>query len=142
VINIAIEGMMLTGAFFASVMGSLAANVWHWPAWASLPFGALGALAAGALLGLLLAVLAVRFKVNQIVAGTAINILAVGLTGYVSLGSVLGSIAFPVILALTDGPWRVVAASAAIAVLIVLRHSGNIVRLLQGRERKLGEKAS
>jgi ABC-type uncharacterized transport system permease subunit len=84
VINIAIEGMMLTGALFASVMGSLAANVWHWPAWVSLPFGVLGALVAGALLGLLLAVLAVRFKINQIVAGTAINILAVGITSFLS----------------------------------------------------------
>lgn len=84
VINIAIEGMMLTGAFFASVMGSLAANVWRWPSWAALPFGVLAALAAGALLGLLLAVLAVRFKINQIIAGTAINILAIGLTSFLS----------------------------------------------------------
>jgi glycerol-3-phosphate acyltransferase PlsY len=74
-------------------------------------------------------------------AGLGVFLVAVGLTGYVSLGSILGSIAFPAILAVTSGPWRVVAASAAIAALIVLRHSGNIVRLLQGRERKLGEKA-
>ncbi len=84
VINIAIEGMMITGAFFAALMGSVAANVWEWPSWAALPFGLLSALAAGALLGLLLAVMAVRFKVDQIIAGTAINILGVGLTSFLS----------------------------------------------------------
>ncbi len=84
VINIAIEGMMLTGAFAAALMGSLAANVWEWPAWVSMPFGLLSALVAGALLGLLLALMAVRFKVDQIIAGTAINILAVGITSFVS----------------------------------------------------------
>ncbi len=65
-------------------MGSLAANVWGWPEWASLPFGLLGALVAGALLGLLLAVLAIRFKIDQIIAGTAINILGTGLTSFLS----------------------------------------------------------
>lgn len=84
VINIGIEGMMLSGAFFASLTGSLASQVWEWPAWASLAFGLFGALFVGALLGLLLAVLAVRFKVNQIIAGTAINILAVGVTSFLS----------------------------------------------------------
>jgi simple sugar transport system permease protein len=84
VINIGIEGMMLTGAFFAALMGSLAANVWGWPSWASLPFGLLSALVAGALLGLLLAVLAVRFKIDQVIAGTAINILATGITSFLS----------------------------------------------------------
>lgn len=84
VINIGIEGMMLTGAFFASLTGSLASQVWEWPTWASLAFGLFGALFVGALLGLLLAVLAVRFKVDQIIAGTAINILAVGVTSFLS----------------------------------------------------------
>jgi simple sugar transport system permease protein len=84
VINIGIEGMMLVGAFVAALMGSLAANIWGWPEWASLPFGLLSALVAGALLGLLLAVLAVRFKIDQIIAGTAINILGMGLTSFLS----------------------------------------------------------
>jgi simple sugar transport system permease protein len=83
-INIAIEGMMLTGAFVAALMGSVAANIWEWPSWAALLFGLVNALAVGALLGLLLAVLAVRFKVDQIIAGTAINILAVGITSFLS----------------------------------------------------------
>ena len=84
VINIAIEGMMLVGAFFASLMGSVALNIWGWPSWLSLSFGLVSALLSGALLGLLLAVMAVRFKVDQIIAGTAINILAAGLTSFLS----------------------------------------------------------
>lgn len=84
VINIGIEGMMLSGAFTATLTGSLALNVWKWPSWAAMSFGLVCALLSGALLGLLLAVLAVRFKVNQIIAGTAINILAVGITSFLS----------------------------------------------------------
>jgi ABC-type uncharacterized transport system permease subunit len=84
VVNIAIEGMMLAGAFFATLLGSAAANVWGWPSWASMPFGVLSGIIAGAIMGLLLAILAVRFKVDQIIAGTAINILATGLTSFLS----------------------------------------------------------
>jgi len=75
VINIGIEGMMLSGAFAAALIGSLSRSVW---------IGLLAALFAGGLMGALLAVLAIRYKVNQIVAGTAINILATGLTSYFS----------------------------------------------------------
>jgi ABC-type uncharacterized transport system permease subunit len=84
VINIGIEGMMLVGAFSATLMGSAAGNVWGWPSWASMSFGLLSAIVSGALSGLLLAVMAVRFKVDQIIAGTAINILATGLTSFLS----------------------------------------------------------
>jgi general nucleoside transport system permease protein len=75
IVNIAIEGMMLVAAFagFAVAVqsGSLAA-------------GLVAAMAAGALLGLLHAVLTVRYAVDQIISGTAINILAVGLTGFLN----------------------------------------------------------
>jgi simple sugar transport system permease protein len=84
VVNIAIEGMMLTGAFTAALTGSLAANVWGWAEWPAMIFGLVCALGAGALLGLLLGVMAVRFKVDQIIAGTAINILGTGLTSFLS----------------------------------------------------------
>jgi general nucleoside transport system permease protein len=73
VVNIGIEGMMLMGAFLSAVLGSLAGSVW---------IGLLGAMLGGALMAALLAVLAIRYKVDQIVAGTAINILATGLTSY------------------------------------------------------------
>lgn len=84
VINISIEGMMLMGAFIAAVMGSVGANVLGLPFALSQGVGLLSALGMGALLGLLLAVLSVRFKVDQIIAGTAINILATGVTSFFS----------------------------------------------------------
>lgn len=82
VINIAIEGMMLTGAFLSAIIGSLARNVWMWSDGASLLIALIAGIIGGALLGLLLAVLAIRFKVDQIVAGTAINIFATGVTSF------------------------------------------------------------
>jgi len=73
-------------------------------------------------------------------ASLGVFLVAVGLTGYVSLGSILGSIAFPAIVLATGGSWRVVFPSLVIAAVVILRHGGNIVRLINGRERKLGEK--
>ena len=75
VVNIGIEGMMLSGAFLAALFGSLFSNVWA---------GLIAAMAGGMLMSGLLAVMAIKYKVNQIVAGTAINILATGLTSYFS----------------------------------------------------------
>ena len=74
VINIAIEGMMLSAAFLGALVGSIAGT------WVGLLFGVLG----GALLGALLAVLSIRYRVDQIIGGTVINILALGLTSYLS----------------------------------------------------------
>jgi general nucleoside transport system permease protein len=73
IVNIGIEGMMLTAAFagFAVAVQT-----------GSLTLGLAAAMLSGALLGLLHAVLTVRFAVDQIISGTAINILAVGLTGF------------------------------------------------------------
>jgi ABC-type uncharacterized transport system permease subunit len=72
VINIGIEGAMLAGAFCG-----LAAAYFG----GSLMLGVGAAIAAGVMLNLLLAALIVNLAVNQVVAGTAINILALGLTG-------------------------------------------------------------
>ena len=75
VVNIGIEGMMLSGAFLAALLGSLTGSEWG---------GLLAALFGGGLMAALLAVLAIKYKVSQVVAGTAINILATGLTSYFS----------------------------------------------------------
>ena len=75
VVNIGIEGMMLAGAFLAALFGSITDSVW---------LGLLAAMVGGGLMAALLAVLAIRYKVDQIIAGTAINILATGLTSYLS----------------------------------------------------------
>jgi simple sugar transport system permease protein len=73
VINIGIEGQMLMSAFFAFLF-----NVWTGNLFVSVVAG----MAVGGLLGLLLAWMSVTLKVNQIIGGTVINILAIGLTGY------------------------------------------------------------
>jgi len=75
VVNIGIEGMMLSGAFLAALLGSLTGSEWG---------GLLAALFGGGLMAALLAVLAIKYKVSQVVAGTAINILATGITSYFS----------------------------------------------------------
>ncbi len=75
VINIGIEGMMLSAAFTGVVVASATQNL-YW--------GLVAAVLTGGLLGLVLAVLAVTFRVDQIIAGTAINIFAVGLTSFLS----------------------------------------------------------
>jgi simple sugar transport system permease protein len=75
VVNIGIEGMLLTGAFTGAVVGSVAQNVW---------IGLGAAIVVGGLLGLLLGVLAIRYLVDQIIAGTVINIFAAGITAFLS----------------------------------------------------------
>jgi ABC-type uncharacterized transport system permease subunit len=73
VINVAIEGQMLAGAFLAAVVGSVTG---------SLVAGALGGAAVGALVGALLAVFAIRYLVNQVILGVVINLLVLGLTSF------------------------------------------------------------
>ena len=73
VLNIGIEGMMLSGAWGGFVATYFTKNLW---------FGLLAAIAAGLVLALLNGVLAITFKVNQVVSGIAINILTAGLTMY------------------------------------------------------------
>ena len=76
VVNIAIEGMLLSGAFVSAVVTSAFDNPW---------LGIAAAVLVGALLALLLAVLAIRYRVDQIIAGFFINILATGLTAFLSV---------------------------------------------------------
>jgi simple sugar transport system permease protein len=73
VINIAIEGMLLTAAFVAALTASAAGSPW---------VGLVSGIAAGALLGAFLGVLSIRYRVDQIIGGTVINIFALGITSY------------------------------------------------------------
>ncbi len=75
VINIGLEGMMLTGAFTAVAATNFSHNPW---------VGILFAVIAGILLGLIHAVVTVSFKANQIVSGVAINLFASGITVFLS----------------------------------------------------------
>ena len=79
IINIGIEGMMLAGAYVAFVV-KVATN--GWPLMPSLFTATAGALAIGALIGAFLALMSIRFRMNQIIAGTAIIILAGGFTAF------------------------------------------------------------
>lgn len=75
VINIGIEGMLLTAAFTGALTASASESIW---------VGMGSGIAIGALLGALLAVLSIRYHVDQIIGGTVINILALGLTSYLT----------------------------------------------------------
>jgi simple sugar transport system permease protein len=75
VINIAIEGMLLTGAFTAAITASAADNTW---------VGLLCGVGSGVLLGAFLGVMSIRYRVDQIIGGTVINILTLGLTSYLT----------------------------------------------------------
>jgi glycerol-3-phosphate acyltransferase PlsY len=68
-------------------------------------------------------------------------LVAVAVTRYVSVGSILSTLAFPLIVLLTGGPQGVAAVALAIAALVVFQHRGNIGRLIEGKERKLGGRA-
>ncbi|MGD2041933.1 MAG: ABC transporter permease [Anaerolineae bacterium] len=76
IINIAIEGMMLAGAFAAVAFASIFDSLW---------MGLLAASLVGGLMAALHAVLSVKYKVDQIISGTVINILAAGGTRFLNL---------------------------------------------------------
>ena len=75
VLNIALEGMLLTGAFSSAVAAFYTGNPW---------LGVLTAVVAGGMVGLLHAFLCVSLGVNQLVSGLAINLVAGGLTSFFS----------------------------------------------------------
>ncbi|TEU05258.1 MAG: glycerol-3-phosphate 1-O-acyltransferase PlsY [Candidatus Aminicenantes bacterium] len=68
-------------------------------------------------------------------------LLAVGITRYVSLGSLLAVLSYPLFILLFKGNIEIVCLSVVLFLLIVFMHRGNIARLIKGEERKLGEKA-
>ncbi|MFF8317408.1 ABC transporter permease [Streptomyces bobili] len=74
VVNIGLEGMMVLGTWFGAWAG------YQWGPWTGVAFGIIG----GSLGGLLHAIATVTFKVNHIVSGVALNILALGTTRYLS----------------------------------------------------------
>ncbi len=75
VVNIAIEGMMLMSAMVAALMGSITQS-----AWLGLLFGVLSAV----LLATLHGVLSIKYKIDQIISGTVINMFSAGMTAFLS----------------------------------------------------------
>lgn len=99
VVNIGIEGTMLLSAFTAFFAGAILKNTIQ---------GLLIGILTGALSGLLLALMAVNWKMDQIIAGVIINILAAGITSFYyrqnySIPSTLSPIDLPVI-----GSWPII----------------------------------
>jgi ABC-type uncharacterized transport system permease subunit len=74
VINIGLEGMMLIGAFFG-IFGSDLLGSWF--------LGVVVGVVAGALIGLVHAFVSIQLRADQVVSGTGINFLAIGITGYI-----------------------------------------------------------
>ena len=79
VINVALEGMLLTGAFFGIWAATWAQS---WAGSSAWIVGLIAAALAGMALAAIHAVWAIHLKVDQIISGTAINFLALGITGY------------------------------------------------------------
>ncbi|HPO82317.1 MAG TPA: ABC transporter permease [bacterium] len=75
VVNIALEGIMLMGAFGAVVGTYFTNNPW---------IGLLVAMLFGLIIALIHAVVSITFKINQIISGTALNMMATGLTTFLS----------------------------------------------------------
>jgi simple sugar transport system permease protein len=75
ILNIALEGMLLTGAFTSAAATFYTGNPW---------LGVISAVVAGGFVGLLHAFLCVSLRVNQLVSGLAINLVASGLTSFLA----------------------------------------------------------
>ncbi|WDG18908.1 ABC transporter permease [Microbacterium sp. Clip185] len=73
VVNVAIEGQLLLGAFSAALLSSITGN----------PFiGLIGAMVGGVLVSFVLAAFAIKYLVDQVIVGVVLNVLVSGLTGF------------------------------------------------------------
>ncbi len=73
VVNIAIDGQLLAGAFAAAVVGSVTGSTWA---------GLVGSMAAGALVALVLGLFAISYYVDQVIVGVVLNVLVIGVTSF------------------------------------------------------------
>ncbi|HLP23557.1 MAG TPA: ABC transporter permease [Microbacteriaceae bacterium] len=73
VVNIAIEGQLLAGAFTSAMVATLTHNPWA---------GLIAAMVAGVLVSLLLSLFAIRYWVEQVIVGVVLNVLVIGLTNF------------------------------------------------------------
>ncbi len=73
VVNIAIEGQLLAGAFCAAIVGSMTGSLFA---------GVLAAVVGSVLVSMVLAVFAIKYRVNQVIVGVVLNVLVAGLTSF------------------------------------------------------------
>ena len=146
VINLALEGLMLAGAFTAAAITYYAHNPW---------IGLIAAMMAGAFVAYLLAVVCIQFKADEVVAGTGINILFLGLPAVLSAALFLSSGSTPQVpkeqllpvlsqlLPASVPQWRVftdVSVISCVAVLVVIATKYVLYRTPFGlRLRSVGE---
>jgi len=96
IVNIGIEGMMLAGAFAAFAANVFLSQTGMDPN-IRLILAIAAALLVGAMMALLHATLSIRYKVDQIISGTVINIFAAGITSYLYFDSKIGWVGLPLI---------------------------------------------
>jgi simple sugar transport system permease protein len=96
VINIALEGMMLAGAFTAAAMTYATGSPW---------IGLVGGMGAGLVIAAIHAIACIRFLADQVVTGTAINILMIGVPGFLSGAFFLSSGSTPQLAKENLIPW-------------------------------------
>jgi ABC-type uncharacterized transport system permease subunit len=82
VINIAIEGQLLLGAFLAAAVATLAAHAHGMPEQLASMLGMVGGILGGLIISALLAMFAIRYQVNQVVVGVVLTAFATGLTAF------------------------------------------------------------
>lgn len=73
IVNIAIEGQLLAGAFVSAVIASVTKSLF---------IGLIGAVIAGTLVSFVLAALSIKYVVNQVIVGVVLNVLVLGLTTF------------------------------------------------------------
>ncbi len=135
--NYLVVGNFSLGALVAQVMAALAAMAGHiWPVFLGFRGGRGVATFFGGLM--VLSPVAAIF-------GGSILIMGAGLTGYASLGSIVGAVgtyAILVPLTILGGlPLEYLVYTLIGTIVVIIMHRDNIVRLISGKERKLGQKA-
>ena len=110
IVNIALEGLMLAGAFAAATATYYSGSPW---------FGVLMAAVTGGIVALLHAVVCIKFKGDHIVSGIAINLLAMGATPFIS-GALFGTTSSTRDIASSLGTWKIFGAGTGYSPLVYL----------------------
>jgi len=127
-----IMAQRLTGGVGAPVAAGLASVFGHiYPIWLRFRGGKGVATAAGVFVVLTPWALGIA---------SAAFVLAVWITRYISVGSVVGALTLAIVAVATDAPGVVEIGSAIAAVLIVQRHRANLARVIAGTERRVGQR--
>ena len=127
---------VLIGRFIAGEDGQVLAGLFvvighNWPAF----LGFKGGKGIATTIGVMTAIN------PYIVAGIVpVGVLIIAITKYVSLASIMGMIAFPIIMLLIKQPVKLVVFSFLLSIMAVYRHKTNIHKLLTGTENKIGQK--